>query len=127
MLNFSSHKRVSGRAAGIIGAFFFVIGLSGLALAETPILPFFFFLMAIGDSQLGLLWEQIIYLQVKSSRKRSTEVALLHTPSNVSLFLFTAVSGFAVQSFGFAPIFALGAASLVAFAAWSVRLVDEKI
>ncbi len=127
VLNFSSHKRVSGRAAGIIGAFFFVIGLSGLALAETPILPFFFFLMAIGDSQLGLLWEQIIYLQVKSSRKRSTEVALLHTPSNVSLFLFTAVSGFAVQSFGFAPIFALGAASLVAFAAWSVRLVDEKI
>lgn len=126
VLNFSSHRKVSGRVAGITGALFFLLGLSGLALAGPLLAPYFFFLMAVGDGQLGLLWEQIIFLQASHAKKRSTEIALIHTPSNISLFLFTAASGFVAQSFGFAPIFAIGAISLVAFSAWSVRLVERK-
>jgi len=126
VLNLASHLKLSARAVAVSGSLFFLIALAGLSLAPSSLVPYFFFLMAIGDGQLGLLWEQIIYLQARHAKKRSTEIALIHTPVNIALFILTGISGFAVQSFGFAPFFLLGALSLAAFSAWGVRLAGSK-
>ncbi|MCX8194797.1 MAG: MFS transporter [Candidatus Micrarchaeota archaeon] len=124
VLNAVSHFKVPPKATALAGSLFFLAGLGGLSFAGQQLLPYFFFTMAIGDGFLGLLWEQIIYLQAKGSKNLSTEIAIIHLPLNVFLFVLSGVSGFVIQLFGFAPLLLLGAASLVAFSFFGLRLVE---
>jgi hypothetical protein len=62
------------------------------------------------------------YIGGKGSKKRATDLTLLVTPSYVLNALALAVSGAAVAIFGFAPFFALLAATEIGFAAWCLRL-----
>jgi len=121
-----SHIRISSRNAALSGAAIFCVALPGIALAGNGFLPYLFVLMAVGDGFLGVLWEEINYLAVKGSRKRATELAVLGTPAYLSVFLATALSGFAASSFGYLPLFALLALSEAAFAAWGLRLARMK-
>ena len=78
--------------------------------------------MAFGDAQLALVWERIIYLEARKSSRKATEIALLHAPGMIVVFLLSGAAGFFVSGFGFAPFFLVGAATLAIYAAWSVRL-----
>lgn len=122
VLNYISHRGMTSRKAALIGALAFAASLCGIGLAQSWMVPYLFLLMAVGDAHLGLLWEEVIYLQAKGSNRRSTEIALLHTPSMLAIFAASGVSGFVVEEFGFAPLFLAGAASLALFGAWCVRL-----
>ena len=122
VLNYISHTGIPGRKAALIGALAFAVSLCGIGFAPRGVMPYFFLLMAVGDAHLGLLWEEAIYLQAKGSSRRSTEIAMLHTPGMLAVFAVSCVSGFVVEGFGFVPIFVLGALSEVAFGAWCVRL-----
>lgn len=126
VLNVISHVKATGGAVAAAGVAIFAFCLLGMSFGGTQYLPYFFVFMAVGDGCLALLWEEINYLQARLSSRRSTEIALLNTPPNVATLVISAASGFAVESFGFAPILLLGAASMAAFAAWSVRLSGMK-
>jgi len=126
VLNFLSHRKIGSRWTTLAGSALFLAALFGMGLAGREMLPYFFFLMAIGDGHLALVWEQIIYLQVKKSRTRSTDIALLHMPSSFSLVAVSAGSGFVAERFGFAPIFIAGAFTLLVFGVWSYRLTTIK-
>ncbi len=125
-MNLLSNRKISSRAAAIFGAAVFAIAAPGIFLSPNSIAPFFFVLMAAGDASLAVLWEEMNYLTVKHSRKRASDMAVLNTPAYFSVFAATALSGFAVSFFGYAPIFAAFAMSEVAFAAWGLRIVCMK-
>ncbi len=122
VLNFLSHRKIGSGWTAAVGSALFLAALVGMGFAGREMLPWFFFLMAIGDGHLALIWEQIIYLQVKKSRTRSTDVALLHAPAAIALFFISGVSGFVAEKYGFAPIFLAGALTLLVFGIWSFRL-----
>ena len=121
-LNFLSHRSHGTKEAAVWGAAIFAVALCGMGFAPLQAVPFFFLLMALGDAQLALVWEHIIYLEAKDSRKKATDIALLHAPGMVATFLLSAAAGFLVASYGFAPFFLAGALSLAIYAAWSRRL-----
>ena len=121
-LNFMTHRKYPTWKAAAWGAAIFVVGLSGLGIAPVSLAPEFFLFMALGDAQLALVWEHIIYLEVRKSRKKATDIALLHAPGMFAVFLLSGAAGFFASAYGFAPIFIAGAATLAIYAAWSVRL-----
>ena len=122
VMNYLSRSKVPSSRSAAIGAAVFILSLFGMGLAPVRYAPFFFVLMSVGDAHLGINWEEVIYLQAKKSRRRSIEIALIQVPSSIGAFLVSAASGFVAESYGFAPIFVLGAASLSAFAYLAVRL-----
>ncbi len=126
VLNVLSSRRTSAKATACAGSAIFSAALLGMSFGGTGLLPHFFLLMAFGDACLALLWEEIIYLQAKKRKNRSTEIALLHTPGSITVFAASMVSGAAAAAYGFAPILAIGAASMVAFAVWSLRLTGNR-
>ena len=125
-MNLLSHRKVSSRWSAIIGAVIFILSLFGMGFAPAGLVPYFFLFMAVGDAHLGVNWEEIIYLQATRTRKRATEIALIHVPSSIAIFLLTGISGFIVEQYGFAPLFVFGAATLAIFAWWSLRLSKMK-
>ena len=122
VLNYMSHRSQPTKGAAIGGAAVFAVALCGIALGPAATLPYFFLFMAFGDAQLALVWEHIIYLEVEDSRKKATDIALLHAPGMVATFIISAAVGFLISSYGFAPFFVACALSLAAYAAWSIRL-----
>lgn len=126
VLNILSHRKAESGWIAKAGSAIFVAALFGMSFAGRELLPWLFFAMAIGDAHLALIWEQIIYLQVRKSKTRSTDIALLHAPSGVALVAISAASGFVVEDFGFAPILLAGALTLMLFGAWSYRLTTIK-
>ena len=122
VLNILSQKNVRSRPAACMGAAIFVITLLGIGLAGKEAAPMFFLSMAMGDACLGLLWEEANYRAVKDSRNRATDLAVMNLPSYAGVAAASALSGFAVASYGYFPPLALCAASEVAFAAWCLRL-----
>jgi MFS family permease len=125
-LNILSQKNVRSRPAAYMGAVMFVITLLGIGLAGKEAAPVFFLFMAAGDACLGLLWEEANYRAVKDSRNRATDLAVMNLPSYAGIAVASALSGFAVASTGYFPLLALCAASMVAFAAWCLRLASLK-
>jgi len=121
----SRHRIGTGKAA-VGGVAVYCAGLAGVAFAPHALIPLFFLLMAFGDSGLAMLWEELNYIGGKESRKRATDLSLLVTPSFFGVVAVSAVSGAAVVSFGFAPIFALLAISEIGFGAWCMRLASMK-
>jgi MFS family permease len=126
VLNFISHRRCETRLVAILGAAIFSLALCGMAFGPVQTVPYFFLLMAFGDAQLALVWEHIIYVEVKESARKATDIALLHAPGMAAIVVLSAASGFLASAFGFAPIFIAGALSLAAYAAWSIRLARLK-
>ena len=126
VLHFISHRGYKTRPAAAFGSAIFAFALCGMSFAPLQAVPYFFLLMPFGDAQLALVWEHIIYVEVRESPRKATDIALLHAPGMVAIFLLTAASGFLASTFGFAPIFIAGALSLAAYAAWSVRLTRDK-
>jgi MFS family permease len=122
VLNLLSYRKAGSRWIASVGSVIFVSALIGMSFAGKEWLPWLFLFMAIGDAHLALIWEQILYLQVKGSKTRSTDVALLHAPAAIALFAVSCISGFVVEAFGFAPILLAGALTLFIFGAWSFRL-----
>gem|GEM_PF-957499 len=125
-LNIFSHMKINVRPAAVFGSLIFVVSLAGMGLAETGLAAYFFLLMALGDSLLAFLWERIIYLDARQSKNVATEIALLHIPPGIGVFVAMGVSGFVVQQFGFSPIFIAGAISLAIYSAWCLRLEKLK-
>ncbi|MCX8174902.1 MAG: MFS transporter [Candidatus Micrarchaeota archaeon] len=121
-----SHLGYKSANAAFFGTALFVFCLFGLGFAPVKFAPFLFIIMAVGDAQLALLWEQIIYLEVSSSRKIATDVALLHVPSTLGIAIASWAGGFAVELAGFAPAFAFCALTLAVYAAWALRLSSAK-
>ncbi len=121
-LRFLSHSRVGTRKAAAAGAVLYCAGLAGVALAPHGLIPLFFLLMAFGDANLALLWEEMNYVAAKRSSKRATDLALLVVPSLLAVMVASGVSGAAAGIAGFAPLFFLLALSEIGFAAWCVRL-----
>ena len=125
-LNFLSHRQIPTGAAAAAGTIIFVICLMGMTIADSGFLPFLFLGMAFGDGCLGLLWEEANYLAIRDSKKRAIDLALAGTPAGIAVFLVSALSGFAISKFGFAPLFFLTALSLIGFSAMCVRLSKMK-
>ncbi len=125
IMSFFSHKSAKTGAIAAAGAAIFTLSLLGM-LFLPQYLPAMFLFMAFGDGCLALPWEEACYIAMKGSRKRATDLAVAMTPAGVAIFLSYAASGFAIEAFGFAPIFILSAISLIAFAAWGVRLSKMK-
>jgi len=125
-LNFLCHRSHGTKAAAIWGAAIFAVALCGMGAAPPQFVPYFFLFMALGDAQLALVWEHIIYLEANDSRKKATDIALLHAPGMVATFIVSAAAGFLVSSYGFALFFLAGASSLALYAAWSIRLAGIK-
>ncbi len=125
-LQYISHRGWGTQRAATFGAAIFAIAIAGIVAAPNHLVPLFFLIMALGDANLALVWEEMIYLQAKPSKKRATDIALLHAPGTVAVFLASAASGFAVQSLGFAPIFLACALSLILYAAWSMKLIGAQ-
>lgn len=125
VMSYLSHRKVSTNNTAAVGAAFFLIPLLGLALLPPQHSVLLFLAMAIGDAHLAVLWEEVIYSQVRHSKKRSTDVALLHAPSMLAGFALAGLSGAIVDSWGFSPVFVLGAASMIVFAHWSASLCNR--
>lgn len=122
-LHLISHLEWGTKKAAMVGACVFAVALAGMSFAPQALSPYFFLFMAIGDANLALVWEEIIYLEAKKSERKATAIALLHAPDTVGIFALSGLAGFIVSGYGFAPIFIAGALSLAAYAAWSLRLV----
>jgi len=125
-LHIISHRRLGTKASAFGGAFLYCAGLAGIVLAPHSLIPVFFLIMSLGDAFLAILWEEMNYIGGKGSKKRATDLTLLVTPSYVFNALALAASGAAVAMFGFAPFFALLAATEIGFAAWCLRLSGMK-
>jgi MFS family permease len=117
----SRHKPTTAQVA-LAGAGLYCAGMAGVALAPHALIPAFFLLMAFGDAGLAVLWEEMNYLVGRESKKRATDMSVVLLPCFIGIAIASAASGAAVAAWGFAPIFALCAASEVAFGAWCVRL-----
>jgi hypothetical protein len=124
-LNYISHSKAASRRAGAVGTALFFISLSGLALGPAQYYPLFFLLMAVGDANLNLLWEHIIYLEAHDSRNKATDIGLLHVPGEIGIVAISAASGFAISLVGFAPLFLAGALCMGLYAHMSLRLIAD--
>jgi len=124
-MNALSHRGARTGTVAAAGTAIFVLSLSGMVLFP-QFMPLLFLIMAFGDGCLGLLWEEACFVAVKRSRRKAIDLSVALTPASIAISLSFAVSGFAVEEYGFAPIFALAALSLVGFAAWVVRLSKMK-
>jgi len=125
-LHLLSRHRIGTGWAATGGAAVYCMGIAGVAFAPHALIPVFFLLMAFGDAGLAILWEELNYIGGKESRKRATDLSLLVIPSFFGVIITSALSGAAAAAFGFAPIFALLAASEICFGAWCVRLASMK-
>ncbi|MCX8196910.1 MAG: MFS transporter [Candidatus Micrarchaeota archaeon] len=126
VLQYISHHGWESKKVAIIGAAGFAVTIFGMALYPA-FAPLLFVLMAIGDANLALVWEETIYLQARHSKKKSTDIALLHAPGMLLVFLASAASGFAIEMAGFAAILVVTALSLVLYAFLSLRLIDKQV
>ncbi|MEM4348780.1 MAG: MFS transporter [Candidatus Anstonellaceae archaeon] len=124
-LRYISSKGWESKKAAIAGAFGFAVPLAGIVLYP-ELSAGLFVLMALGDASLALIWEETIYLQAKHSKKKSTDIALLHAPGMIAVFAASAATGFALEAFGFATIILVSAVSLVIYALLSLRLIAKQ-
>jgi hypothetical protein len=126
LLNILSHKGIkSSRIAWLCGGIF-AFAILGMAFGGRGLLPAFFLLMAVADACGTLLWEELNYIIARRSSKRSTDIAAVTTPSNISIVLAMAASGFAISAFGYSPVLVLFALSQVVFVAWFLRILEMK-
>lgn len=95
-----------GRRALWAGAFCFMVGgillplLGGLW--AVPLIA----VMGIGDGMSSPLWEALVFNCVKKSRDVSSDIALLHTPANLSNSVFLIIAGVIVGWWGYGVVFA---------------------
>jgi len=125
-LNLISRRKVGTANAALAGAAIYCAGLAGVAMSPQQLMPLFFLIMPFGDACLSMLWEEMNYIVGKTSSKRATDLAVVVMPSFFGVVVASGLSGAAVAAVGFAPIFALCAASEMVFSAWCVRLSRMK-
>lgn len=124
-LRYISSRGWESKKAAMAGAFGFAVPLGAIVLYQ-QLSPVFFVLMALGDASLALIWEETIYLQARHSKKKSTDIALLHAPGMITVFAASSATGFALEAFGFAALILVSAASLVLYALLSLRLIEKQ-
>jgi MFS family permease len=115
VLHMASRHKVPARVLVPAGGFFFVSSLLGMAFLPAQYLPWLFFGMAIGDGMYALLWEELIYGEVKDSRRKALDIALLRLPLSMLTIVVLAVAGFAIEGFGFSAIFLAAALSFAIY------------
>ncbi|VVB99254.1 Uncharacterised protein [uncultured archaeon] len=121
-MNVLSHKRAESGATAIAGTAIFAIALLGMAFGGAALLPYFFLIMPFGDACLAVIWEEVNYLSVQGSRKRSTDLAVLATPAGLAIFAVSCVAGLVVSWYGYAPMLVACAISLAAYSYFALRL-----
>jgi MFS family permease len=62
-------------------------------------------MMGIGDGVSNPVWETLVFNSLRSSRNVSSDVALLHTPSNLSNSVGLIVAGIVVSQWGYGVVF----------------------
>ncbi|MCX6769669.1 MAG: MFS transporter [Candidatus Micrarchaeota archaeon] len=113
--------------AAAVGVVVFIVALSGISFGGKALMPYFFILMTLADSCCAFLWEKILYLEAKHSKKVSTDIALLHMPAAIIGILAAASFGFVTAQWGFSAVFLIAAFTLAAYALWCVRLCGRNI
>jgi MFS family permease len=62
-------------------------------------------IMGIGDGVANPVWETLVFNSLRSGRDASSDVALLHTPSNLSNSIGLIIAGVAVSQWGYGAVF----------------------
>jgi MFS family permease len=85
----------------------------------------FIMMLAVGDGIATVVWETLIMNAVKGSRSISTDIALIHAPSNFATALALVFAGFVVNFYGYGAIFALIAVSFLIFSYFSLKILKS--
>lgn len=108
-----------------VGGFCFLVGAILLPLLggmwAMPLIG----IMGIGDGMSTPLWEAVVFNCVKKSRDVSSDIALLHTPSNLSNAVGLIISGVLVAMWGYGVVFVLCGVLFVLSFYWCFELLRE--
>ncbi len=109
--------------------------LIALSLAAVPALALFPFagtnvvplllVLAFGTGCSNIVAEYILVDQVYRSRDVSTEIGVLYVPLRIGEFLFLSLGGLVISDFGYAPPFAILAASVALFVVFGRRVIGK--
>jgi MFS family permease len=94
-----------GRRAIWAGALCFLAGGVMLPLLDGSLAVPLIAIMGIGDGMSNPLWETLVFKSVKGRRDVSSEIALLHTPANLSNSVGLIAAGVLVEMFGYGVVF----------------------
>jgi hypothetical protein len=121
-MNIAAHKMIKSKYAAFFGTLFFCTPVLGMIIFEKEFTPIFFFLMAIGDSLLGVLWEELSYISISKYTNRASMLAVFNIPIYFFVFLGNASSGFLINLFGYHSLFFLLILSEIGFALFALEI-----
>jgi MFS family permease len=114
-----------GARAIWIGGFCFLIGGILLPMLDGAWAVPLIAIMGIGDGMSTPLWEAVVFTSVRKSRDVSSDIALLHTPSNLSNAVGLIAAGVVVKLWGYGVVFfSCGILFALSFY-WCFRLLNE--
>ncbi len=114
-----------GRRAIWIGAFCFLGGGILLPLLDGAWAVPLIAVMGIGDGLSNPLWETMVFNCVRKSRDVSSDIALLHTPPNLSTAVGLIVAGVVLKWWGYGVVFFSCGVLFVLSFYWSFELLRE--
>ncbi|VVB66208.1 Major Facilitator Superfamily protein [Candidatus Gugararchaeum adminiculabundum] len=115
----------SYRVAAVIVLLFYSVSVAGIPLLGKEYTPLLFLLAAIGDGAGLIFWESVVFNVARKSRNVSSDIAVLHIPSEASIFGAFILGGVAIERFGFVNIFFIQAALMALYALASVIELEK--
>jgi len=98
---------------------------SALLIPFAPKILIFPFIMmlAIADGIATIVWETLIMNAVRRSSSISSDIALIHAPSNLATTVALMFAGFIIKFYGYETIFALIGISFLIFSYLSLKIL----
>lgn len=120
---FVLRKKIGMRTASTLQIFFFCPAVMAMGMLGSHLLIALALMsVAIADGLGAVVWELLIYNSTKGSKILSTDIGVLHIPSNVSNSMALFAFGFVIDRSGFIPVFFICAAAFLAYSAGAFRL-----
>ena len=114
-----------GERAMWVGAVLFLAGGMLLTVLDGKWAVPLMGIMGVGDGMATPLWEVLVFNSVKRRKDMSSEIALLHTPSNLSNAVGLIAAGVLVAQWGYGIVFLLCGVLFVLSFYWSFGLLRE--